>query len=105
MFRWTHFAVIVLHCIIRSIHDWVYKGVLHMREGMHLRTRGSPSSQTWKKLGCVLGRVHPPPPPTLCWHLSVSKNMLLATYRCQESVGRLEFSARTVEGQFGDVQV
>ena len=49
----------------------------------------------------------------LCWGFlcagkmncySASKNMLLATYRCQESVGRLEFSARTVEGQFGDIQ-
>lgn len=31
-------------------------------------------------------------------------NMLLATYRCQESMNRLEMSARTVEGQYGELQ-
>lgn len=35
----------------------------------------------------------------------MSKSLLLATYRCQESVNRLEIAARTVEGQYGDVQV
>ena len=35
----------------------------------------------------------------------VSKSLLLATYRCQESVSRLEIAARTVEGQYGDVQM
>lgn len=32
-------------------------------------------------------------------------NMLLATYRCQEPTNRLEMKLRTVEGQYGDLQV
>jgi Bardet-Biedl syndrome 7 protein len=40
-----------------------------------------------------------------CGPRRVSKSLLLATYRCQESVNRLEIAARTVEGQYGDVQV
>lgn len=31
-------------------------------------------------------------------------NMLLATYRCQEAMNRLEMTVRTVEGQYGDLQ-
>lgn len=30
--------------------------------------------------------------------------MLLATYRCQEAMNRLEMTVRTVEGQYGDLQ-
>jgi Bardet-Biedl syndrome 7 protein len=32
-------------------------------------------------------------------------NVLLATYRCQENVNRLEMRIRTVEGQYGTVQL
>jgi len=32
-------------------------------------------------------------------------NQLLATYRCQEATNRLELKLRTVEGQYGDLQV
>jgi Bardet-Biedl syndrome 7 protein len=32
-------------------------------------------------------------------------NQLLATYRCQEPTNRLEMKLRTVEGQYGDLQV
>jgi hypothetical protein len=36
--------------------------------------------------------------------LRTARNLLLATYRCQESVNRLEMCARTVEGQYGELQ-